>query len=141
MSINYWEDPPVPALDDWEAWLDLLDRLRRQALDVVGPVLALVAAGQVTGIDWVGVAGLLAGGSIVTVVAFVAGTSGAGVWQRAVITVAGAALAVLGTDTAGWLEVDWPVALLAIVASAVLSVLRSGLTPVAARRAMSSLPC
>lgn len=137
MPIIYREDP-VPALDDRAAWLDLLDRLRRQAIDVITPILALIAAGQIAGIDWAGTAGLLVGGSIASVLAFVAGTTGAVLWQRLVITLAGAALAVLGTDWAGWLEVDWPMALLAIAASAVLSLLRGGLTPAAARQALSS---
>lgn len=128
----------MPTLTDRAAWLDLLDRLRRQSIDVVSPVLALIAAGQITGIDWAGTAGLLAGGALVTVLAYVAGATGTLLWERLVITVAGAALAVLGTDWAGWLRMDWPTALAAIAASAALSLLRAWMTPPEVRSALSS---
>jgi hypothetical protein len=128
----------VPYLASSDAWLDLLDRLRRQTLDVIAPVLALIAAGQITGIDWMSYAAIIAGGAIVTIAGFVAGTTGATWWERLVATAAGSALAVCGTDWAGWIHLDWPTAAAAIAASTLIALLRLGTTPATVRRVISS---
>lgn len=108
-------------------WLVLLDRLRRQAIDVIAPVLALVAAGHVTGLDWQGTLWLLAGGTLVTLLTHVSVSQGTTWWERIVITAAGSVLAVLGADWTGWIGIEWPTALWAILGSIALSLLRSGL--------------
>jgi hypothetical protein len=106
---------------------------------VLTPVLAtLVAQGK--GIEWAGVVGMVAGGSLVTALGFIAGLTGVRWWHRLVTTVAGATLAVVGTEWAGWLDLDWrwvPVAILAAVCS---SQARVVLTPVAARKALATDP-
>lgn len=111
-----------------EGLLELLDRLRRQAVDVITPVLALVAAGQITGLDLPAVAAVLVGGSIATVVGWLAVAEATVWWQRAIITVAGAFLAVAGNDWRGWIDLD-PLATLAAVAGSVaLAFLRTWTT-------------
>ena len=104
----------------------LLTRLRRQAQDVLIPVLLLIAAGQVSGVDWLTVGGVLLGGLAVTAITWVAGATPTTWWERLAVTIAGAFVAVVGTDAAGWLTVEWwPGAVCAIAASAVLSLLRT----------------
>jgi hypothetical protein len=106
--------------------LVLLDRLRRQALDVIVPVLALVAAGQVTGVDSPSILAVLAGGAAVTVLSWAAGGKAAAWRERLVVTAAGSALAVLGTDWTSWLAYDsWRTPVVAILGSIALSLLRS----------------
>lgn len=115
----------MPAIDDRGAWLQLGDRLFRQSIDVLMPVLALVAAGQITGIDWVTTACILVFGAIATVVVFVSKATGNTWWQRLIITFAGAFVAVAGTDWAGWLKADWQTVTISILASVAMSILRS----------------
>jgi len=106
--------------------LVLLDRLRRQALDVVVPVLALVAAGQVAGVDLPSILAVLAGGAAVTVLSWAAGGKAVTWYERLIITVAGSFLAVLGTDWTSWLSYDsWRTPVVAILGSVALSLLRS----------------
>lgn len=103
----------------------LLDRLRRQALDVVTPVLVLIAAGQVAGVDLASVGGVLFGGAIVTALSWLVGLSPTRWWERLVWTVAGSVLAVCGADWNGWLKLDAKATLIAIAGSVALSLLRS----------------
>lgn len=106
--------------------LVLIDRLRRQVIDVLAPVLALVAAGQVAGVEWGGIAALVVGGALVTVLTWAAGANALTWWERLVVTAAGSALAVLGTDWTTWLTYDsWRTPVVAILGSIALSLLRS----------------
>jgi len=105
--------------------LELVDRLRRQAVDVVGPVLALVAAGQVSGLDLAGTVALLVGGSAATVVGWLMTAQATTLWQRALVTLAGAFVAVAGSDWQGWLDLDAKATAIAVAASVLLALLRT----------------
>lgn len=103
----------------------LFDRLRRQSLDVVVPVLVLIAAGNVGGVDLASVGGVLFGGATVTLVSWLIGLSPTRWWERLLVTVAGSALAVCGADWNGWLDLDWKATVIAVAGSVALSLLRS----------------
>jgi len=104
----------------------LVDRLRRQIIDVVTPVLVLVAAGQVAGVDWPSILAVIAGGAAVTALSWAAGWKAVSWGERIVVTVAGSALAVLGTDWTSWLTYDsWRTPVVAILGAVALSLLRS----------------
>lgn len=117
-----------------ENLLILADRLRRQSLDVVVPVLALIAAGQVGGVDFASVGGVLAGGAIVTMLSWLVALNPTRWWERLVWTLAGSVIAVVGTDWNGWLDLDLGETLIAVAGSVALSLLRSWTTrPLVAR--------
>lgn len=126
-------------IDRRSTWVDLADRLRRQNFDVLTPVLVTLAV-QGKGIDWSGVVGLMVGGSLVTTLVFVAGCTGVTWWHRLATTLAGATLSVVGTDWAGWVDLDWRWVAVAVAASVVSSQARVALTPLPARRALVGEP-
>ena len=109
-------------------WRDVLARAGRQAVQVLTPVLALAAAGDITGLDPLAVAYTVAAAAAVTVLKAAAGFAadpGASVVvqgvERALAAAAGAALAVVPANLAGWLDVDPRVAVASIASSAGLA--------------------
>ena len=109
-------------------WRDVLARAGRQAVQVLTPVLALAAAGDITGLDPLAVAYTVAAAAAVTVLKAAAGFAadpGASIVvqgvERALAAAAGAALAVVPANLAGWLDVDPRVAVASIASSAGLA--------------------
>lgn len=97
---------------DW--WQDVTARAGRQAVQVLIPVLALAAAGDVTGIDPAATAAAVALAVLVTLVKAIAGitvSTRAPGWQQALeragAAAAGAAAALLPADGLGLLTLDW----------------------------------
>jgi hypothetical protein len=95
-------------------WQDVAARAGRQAVQVLIPVLALAAAGDITGIDAPAAAAAVALAVVVTFVKAIAGISiGARApwWQqgieRAAAAAAGAVGALLPADGLGLLALDW----------------------------------
>lgn len=113
-----------------ENLLVLADRLRRQSLDVVVPVLALIAAGQVGGVDFASVATVLIGSSLVTVLTWLVALNPRNVWERLVITLGASLVGVIGTDWNGWLDLDVRATVIAVAGAFVLSLLRTWTTRV-----------
>jgi hypothetical protein len=123
------------------AFADLREREARQIIQVILPVLTLIAAGQVTGASaykaaliGLGTAVILTAGK--TALSWATGiqaTEGSPVWvnvlDRAVPAAAAVALGAWPQTLAGLLDTDWPTIAAAAAAAAAIAVLGMFFTP------------
>jgi hypothetical protein len=121
--------------------LDLRERVTRAVIQAVLPMLAIVAAGGVSG--WSGArayAVLMLGVVVVTIVkasllslvdfhADVTSGALAQILDRAVPSVAGVLLAAWPADFSGVLAVDWPTVVIASIGAGAIAVLGLYVTP------------
>ena len=110
-------------------WRQIIDRSGRQAIQVMIPILAVAASGDLSGIDLQDVAFTVAIATVVVVLKAVAGLSvspaDAPGWQaieRAAGAAAGAALSLLPAKALDLLAFDWRTFTVAVVGSAAMSV-------------------
>ena len=123
----------------WPWWRDLADRLARQALQAVAPVLAVVTAtaGRVdvpaTLVTMAGVLAFTTTKGVLSALAEVDPLTGGGIlpvlWSRALPAFCGVMLGFVPTGWAGLLAVDWLAVLAAATAAAGTAVVTSYLSP------------
>lgn len=116
----------MPSLLDRDTRLALLDRMRRQALDVLAPVLVLVAAGQIHGLDVRAALAMLVTAWAATAVGFIARAEPTAWWQRILVTAAGAVAAITVPQWRDLIDAGWSTVAAAVAGSVALALLRTG---------------